>query len=47
MLVRVDDNKREEDAKEALEEALRALDELKKKKPLTPEQFEDLNRRST
>ncbi len=47
MLVRVDDKKREEDAKEALEEALRTLDELKKKRPITQEQFDDLNRRST
>jgi len=47
MLVRIDDKKREEDAKEALEEALRTLDELNKKKPLTKEQFENLNKRST
>lgn len=47
MLVRVDDKKREQDAKEDLAEAARKLAEINNKRPLTKEQAEDLSRRAT
>lgn len=46
MLVRVSDKEREKAAKEALEEATKTLLELKRNKPLTKEQAEELTRRS-
>lgn len=47
MLFRVDDEKREQDAKDALEDAVRTLLEIKDRKPLTKEQAEELTKRST
>jgi hypothetical protein len=47
MLVRVDDEKREQTAKESLEEAARTLAEINNKRPLNKEQAEELTQRST
>lgn len=47
MLARIDDEKREQDAKKALEEAFRTLLEIKRNRPLTKEEAEELSRRAT
>jgi len=47
MLVSVDDKKREEEAKEALEKAARTLAKINNRRPLTKEEAEELSQRAT